>query len=57
MPLVVKRKEEKPKKSNDTRIEELEKELAEKDKTISALQEQIEFVQVAVDEIILGGAF
>lgn len=57
MPLVVKRKEEKPKKSNDTRIEELEKELAEKDKTISALQEQVEFVQVAVDEIILGGAF
>ena len=36
MPLVVKRKEEKPKKSKEMRIEELEKELAEKDKTISA---------------------
>lgn len=57
MPLVVKRKEDKPKKSNDTRIEELEKELAEKDKTISGLQEQMEVVQVAVDEIILGGTF
>lgn len=55
MPVVVKRKEEKPKKSDTKRIEELEQELAKKDEIITALQEQVEFVQLAVDEMILGG--
>lgn len=56
MPLVIKRQDkDKPKKSNEKRIEELEAQLVEKDKLIATLQEQVESVQLAVDDIILGG--
>lgn len=56
MALVIKRQEKnKPQKSNEDRIAELETEIAKKDKIIEGLQEQVAFVQLAVDEIIFGG--
>lgn len=56
MALVIKRQEkDKPKKPTEARIEELEQQLAEKDKIIANLQDQVDFMQLAVDEIILGG--
>lgn len=42
-------------KTPQEEILELKSELAEKDLLISDLQDQVEFVQLAVDEIILGG--
>ena len=57
MPIQTGRKNEKPKKSTDELIKELRNEIAEKNEVIESLQEQVELVQSAVDEIIFGGAF
>lgn len=55
MAFVIERKEEKKKKNPETEIAELKEQLAAKDLEIASLKDQVELVQTAVDEIILGG--
>lgn len=57
MAFVIERKKEKPKKSAEAQIEELKLELVEKDEKLADLQNQVELMQEAVDEIIFGGVF
>lgn len=55
MPITIKRTEPKTVNPED-KLKELEQLVADKDEVIAEMSEQLELLQVAVDEIIFGGA-